>query len=561
MGARGPAGSKGNDRGLAAKKNSKLKAQLQMLSGNEMVEKDNLAKTVSRNSLYTIIYNVWYLGSRLILTPLILAHVSIEEYGLWSYCFVVLSYLALTAFGFNNTYIRYAADYRSRNENDKLNELLSTGLITMICLSLVLFPLFWLLIPWLLDLLGIDPGLHETARGLLLGTAAIFVLNFSLAGYQSILEGEQRIAMVRKIHLAASVVEIILIIIFFKAGLGVFSLLWAYIVRFSLVIVLSIFFAHRVFPFLRVGIGSYSKEALKKFAGFGTQMNLLGFLSLLINSMDRIFITRILHLEAVGLYEIGRKLPNVGMMLPGSIAGTMMPAASHLEGSSQHDRLKRVYLASTRYLIILSSMPYAFLIIFAPQIIEVWVGKGYPQSVMVMQILALGTFINLFTGMGTACVRGIGKPIYEIKYMVVSAVLILTLAPLLIHYNGITGAAWAYCIGQSVGSIYFLWMANRLFEIPWFRFIGQVLPPAVLIFVMGLPSFALCNLLWSFGKTSRWTGLGILAFTLLFYLFAIMVALNLFQKRLFSSDERQRISSLPFPTPFTGIWKRLWRPV
>ncbi|UCD32314.1 MAG: hypothetical protein JSV38_16440, partial [Desulfobacterales bacterium] len=88
-----------------------------------MAEKDDLAKTISRNSLYTVIYNVWYLGSRLILTPLILAYVTIEEYGLWSYCFVVLSYLALTAFGFNNTYIRYAADYRSRNENDKLNAL------------------------------------------------------------------------------------------------------------------------------------------------------------------------------------------------------------------------------------------------------------------------------------------------------------------------------------------------------------------------------------------------------------------------------------------------------
>jgi len=99
-----------------------------------MTEKENLAKTLSKNSLFTVIYNVWYLGSRLVLTPIILSYVTIEEYGLWSYCFVVLSYLALTAFGFNSTYIRYTADYRSRNENDKISELISTGLITMMCL-------------------------------------------------------------------------------------------------------------------------------------------------------------------------------------------------------------------------------------------------------------------------------------------------------------------------------------------------------------------------------------------------------------------------------------------
>ena len=159
---------------------------------NGSIDKENLAKTLSRNSLFTAVYNVWYLGSRLVLTPIILSYVTIEEYGLWSYCFVILSYLATTAFGFNNTYIRYAADYRSRNENEKLNELLSTGLITMVGFGAVILCGLWLLIPSLLTLLGIDTALQETARKLLLGTAAIFVLNFSLAGFQCILEGEQQ---------------------------------------------------------------------------------------------------------------------------------------------------------------------------------------------------------------------------------------------------------------------------------------------------------------------------------------------------------------------------------
>jgi O-antigen/teichoic acid export membrane protein len=242
---------------------------------NGSIDKENLAKTLSRNSLFTVIYNVWYLGSRLVLTPIILSYVTIEEYGLWSYCFVILSYLATTAFGFNNTYIRYTADYRSRNENEKLNQLLSTGLITMIGVSAVIFCVLWLLIPSLLSLLGIDTDLHETAHLLLLGTAAIFVLNSSLAGFQFILEGEQRIALVRKILLTATFIEIALIIFFFEMGFGVFALLWAFVVRLVVTIILCAFFAYRVFPFLRVSFKLYRKEALKAFWGFGNQMNLL----------------------------------------------------------------------------------------------------------------------------------------------------------------------------------------------------------------------------------------------------------------------------------------------
>jgi O-antigen/teichoic acid export membrane protein len=524
-----------------------------------MTEKENLAKTLSKNSLFTVIYNVWYLGSRLVLTPIILSYVTIQEYGLWSYCFVVLSYLALTAFGFNSTYIRYTADYRSRNENDKISELISTGLITMMCFSGVLFCIFWFVLPWLITLLGIDPGLHQTARGLLLGTAAIFVMNFSLAGFQYVLEGEQRIALVRTIHLAASVIEITLIILFFEIGLGVFALLWAYVVRLAFTIVLCVFFAYRVFPFLRVRLKLFRKEALRAFWGFGNQMNLLGLLSLLINSVDRIFITRILHLEAVGLYEIGRKLPNIGLMLPSAVAGTLMPAASHLEGSNQRERLKRLYLTSTRYLMMLSSIPYAFLIFFAPQIIETWVGPGYAASVQVMQILAFGTFINLFTGIGTACVRGIGKPRYEIQYMTVSAILILVLALPLIHRMGIPGAAWAYSLGQTVGSIYFLMLANRLFEVRGSHFLRKVLPPVVMMFALGWPVKMLGNYLWAFAEPSRWLKLAILAASGLIYAAASLLTLTILQRLFFSSDERQKISSLPIPGPLSGIWKKLWR--
>lgn len=526
---------------------------------NGSIDKENLAKTLSRNSLFTAVYNLWYLGSRLVLTPIILSYVTIEEYGLWSYCFVILSYLATTAFGFNNTYIRYTADYRSRNENGKLNELLSTGLITMIAFSAVIFCALWLLIPILLTLLGIDTALQETARKLLLGTAAIFVLNSSLAGFQFILEGEQRIALVRKILLVASVIEIALILVFFETGFGVFALLWAFVVRLAVTIVLCIFFAYRVFPFLRISLKLYRREALKAFMGFGNQMNLLGLLALLINSLDRIFITRILHLQAVGIYEIGRKLPNMGLMLPGAIAGTLMPAASHLEGSSQQQRLGRLYLASTRYLMMLSSIPYAFLILFAPQIIETWVGTGFDESVYVMQILAAGTFINLFTGIGTACARGIGKPKYEIQYMTLSTLLILATAVPLIHRLGIAGGAWAYCIGQSVGSVYFLWRSNRLFEVSWPRFLQKVLPPVVMMFAMGLPANMLCNFLWPAGDPSRWLNLAILVVVGLFYVALSLLILNIFQKRFFSSDERQKISALPIPGAFGGIWKRLWR--
>lgn len=525
-----------------------------------MNDKENIARTVSRNSLFTIIYNVWYLGSRLVLTPLILSYITIEEYGLWAYCFVVLSYLALTAFGFNNTYIRYAADYRSRGEDHKVNQLLSTGIVSMLGVGLLLFLLFLPALPFLIPVLGINPELSRTAHRLFVGTAAIFVLNFSLAGYQCVLEGEQRIALVRKIHLVASVVELILLLLFFRLGMGVFSLLWAYGIRFGLIILSTIFFAHRVFPFLSVRFRHLRLEALKAFGNFGGKMSLLGLLSLLINSVDRIFITRMLHLGPAGLYEIGRKLPNIGMMLPSAVAGTLMPAASHLEGSGLHRKLRGMYLRATRYIMLLSALPYAFLIFFAPQIIEVWVGPGYDGPARVMQILALGTLINLFTGSGTACVRGMGLPGYEIRYMAISAAMLLALTPVFIHLAGLEGAAWSYTLAQATGSIYFLFVANRLFEIPWKTFIGQTVPPVLILFAAGLPGLLLCQNIWASGAFSRWSGLFLLALFGCVHLLLAVLLLLLTRHRLLTPEEKAKLADITPPKPMIPLWSRLWSP-
>lgn len=526
----------------------------------EKNEKENLAHTISRNSLFTIIYNLWYLGSRLVLTPLILSYITIEEYGLWAYCFVILSYLALTAFGFNNTYIRYTADYRSRGEDEKVNQLISTGIFSMLGLGLLLFLLFLLILPTLIPILGIDPELTTTAHDLFVGTAAIFVLNFSLAGYQCIMEGEQKIALVRKIHLVASVVEIALLLLFFHMGMGVFSLLLAYSVRFGLIICLSLFFAHRIFPFLSVRIRHLRMEALKKFANFGGKMSVLGFLSLLINSVDRIFITRILHLESAGLYEIGRKLPNIGMMLPSAVAGTLMPAASHLEGSQQRERLRGIYLQSTRYIMILSALPYAFLIFFSSQIIEVWIGPEYHDSARVMQILALGTLVNLFTASGTACVRGMGRPGYEIQYMAISATLLLLLTPFFIHRAGFQGAAWSYTLAQTTGSLYFLHRTNGLFSIPWPRFIRMTTLPMLIAFIAGVPLYLLSDAIWAPIAPSRWIGLALLALFGLLHLIGFLLLMLFLRAHLFTAEETQKLAAFSPPAPFSSLWKHLWTP-
>ena len=521
--------------------------------------KSNLHRRVSKNSLYTALFNIWYLGTRLALVPFILSHVSIEEYGLWTYCFVILSYIGLAAFGFNTTYIRYAADYRSRNEDHKLNELLSTGLISMTLFSAVLFPILYFFASDILSLLGVGADLNRVARDLFLGSTVIFMLNFSFSGFQNILEGEQRIDLVRKIQWFASLIEIALLLIFLTKGLGVISLLWAYGTRYLIILCLNIFFAYKTFPHLRVSLSAYRREALSQFLNFGGRLQLIGFLSILNQSIDRIFIAKYLQLEAVGFYEAARKLPNIGMTLPSAVAGSMIPAAAHLQGIKQQAQINNAVLLGTRYLMIFSSFPYAALIFFAPLILETWLGKGFSEIVPVMQILAFGTFINLLSGVGTSCLRGTGDTQLETKYMSISLILLLITAPIGLHAFGLVGIASAYCFSQIVGTIYFMVLSNRMFEITRIQFFQKILCPVAVIFLSGAPFFLACHFAIDFSQISRWEASALLLSLIFGQVILVLLSLLLFKKQLLLDFEKQKLATINIALIKSKLLPKQWK--
>jgi len=54
-----------------------------------------------------------YAVTRVALPPLTLAHVGLSDYGLWATCFVLVSYLGMTASGFTLVYLRRTAQHHA----------------------------------------------------------------------------------------------------------------------------------------------------------------------------------------------------------------------------------------------------------------------------------------------------------------------------------------------------------------------------------------------------------------------------------------------------------------
>ncbi len=324
-------------------------------------------KKLAGNALSGMVAMVFYMAVRLLITPFILHHISLTEFGLWSLSFIILSYAGMGGFGVNSTYIRYTARYLAEGRENDVSKLLSTGIAYMFSFSLLFFAVLVLIMPFILERFHIDKSQQELATTIFLGTAAVFGLELTLGGLRFVINGMHEFAKEKIVTTVAGLSEIVAIVAFLFLGAGVKGLLYAF--AFKLVLETSICWAiaRSLLPSLRISWKLVSREHFRQFLGFGGKVQVLGILGIFLSVIDRMYITAILGLAAGGMFEIGRKFPSSASGISNSAFGPFLSTAAHLEGKWTEDKINPVSERIVTYFVIslaaaaLAIIPAAFL--------------------------------------------------------------------------------------------------------------------------------------------------------------------------------------------------------
>ena len=332
-----------------------------------MSRKEHAQNKLVSNAVAGMLSTVVYMLSRLLLTPVILSYLSLSEFGLWSLCFIILSYAGMGGFGVNSTYIRFAARYLAEGKEAEISKLLSTGVTYMFTFCSLFFAGLYFLMPFLMERFNVDPSQREVATTLLLGTAVVFSIELTLGGFRFIVNGMHEFTREKTVTTVAGLIEIGAIVGFLALGAGVKGLLYAFAIRLVLETLGCWFIAKSLLPSLRVSLRLFSREHLRHFFGFGGKVQILGILGIFLTAVDRMFITAISGLAAGGMFEIGRKLPSTAGGISSSSFGPILSTSAHLEGEWQSGKWKSPQERAITYLhivlitILLALVPVVFL--------------------------------------------------------------------------------------------------------------------------------------------------------------------------------------------------------
>jgi O-antigen/teichoic acid export membrane protein len=293
---------------------------------------EQVGRKLAANSAAGMVTQALHLASRIAVTPYVLAYIPLREYGLWTICFVIISYAGISAFGINNVFVKYVAEYQSRDDIDSISRLMTTGLTALTCLCAAMFAVLYFGLPWFMTRHGVDPAFGSMAGALILGSAAIFLFDIVMGAFRGMLEGMQEIALMSFLSLAAVVLEVALIFILLPAGMGVYGMLAAYAAKTVLLNVVLAALCYKRLSGLRISPAFFDKSCLRLFVVFGGKVQALGFMGIFIETFDRVVAGSMLGLEAAGLIEIGRKFPNTARGFSGAAFGPFLPAAAYLGG-------------------------------------------------------------------------------------------------------------------------------------------------------------------------------------------------------------------------------------
>ena len=251
------------------------------------------------------------------------------------------------------------------------------------------------------------------------------------------------------------------------------------------------------------GVDRAMLRRLREYVGTGVLMRISGLLS---SGLDRTLIGAWVGVAAVGVYAIPLLMvTSLGGVVTGML-GFTFPLSSELVATGQHDKLRDIYIRSSRFIAGLASIIYIPLLIFGDIFLVLWVGSDTAAKASgVLHLLVLASYLQVFAVilLNYIVVASGHIRVYTVYVLVRAGVISLGYV-LLIPWLGIEGAGVALLLGNGIEWIFFLFALRHYLLIdPRTLFRVAYLKPFLLAMIMAGSAYLLRPF------ATSWVGLGL----------------------------------------------------
>jgi O-antigen/teichoic acid export membrane protein len=421
-------------------------------------------RLLARNAALTFGSKVVPLAVAFLVIPPLVRGLGTDRFAVLTFVWLVIGYFSLFDLGLGRATTKFVAEALGKGEQENLKSLVWTSFIFHLVLGLLGAFIFVALTPLLTgQLLKIPAGISEEARKTFFLVSLSIPLLLVSSVMRGVLEADQRFDLITGVQVPAGSLVVILPYAGVLLGLGLPGIALLLIAARLAVAITYFFLCRRVFPILREGF-SFERLYVQPLFSFGGWLTVSNIISPVLAYLDRLMIGSLISMAAVTYYTAPYEILIRLMIFPTSLAAVLFPAFSSI-GSSSKELIGRLYSRSIKYLLLLMGPIVLIMILFARQILGLWLGPDFAEkSTLVFQVLAVGILLTPVQ-VSVSLIDGMGRPDITAKFYIVELLFYVPLVWLLIRSAGISGAALAWVIRAAVDTLLLLIASGRLFHI------------------------------------------------------------------------------------------------
>jgi O-antigen/teichoic acid export membrane protein len=404
--------------------------------------------------------------------PLLARHLSIEDYGIVDYFFVLGGLLAIfLIFGQDSSVARF---YYEHEDSESRKQLISQSLIFQLAGVVLFLPLLWLYSDYLIGLLISATNHVGLFKIVLLQLPFLLLINFS----QNLLKWTFSRTRFLIMSLGGTFVQVsLLLVALLYFDVGIEGVLLVSLASSAIFGALGLFFVRK---WLTVPT---QFNHLRKMLPFAIPYGVICIAGAFSPTLERTLTISLLGIESLGLYAVGVKIA----MLMGMLASAFQTAWGPFSLSLyKRDDSINIYNWVLKLFAITVCVAVLTLTLIAQPVIVLLTTERFLGAEVVVFPLAMGLAIQ-----ATSWITEMGISISKRSYLSLYAYLVEILVTLAVIFLcaplfGLFGVAFGVLSGQIVKAVTASWLAQKAYPLAW-----QYFPVAILMFfttVSGLAS-------------------------------------------------------------------------
>ena len=423
-----------------------------------------LAASIGRNTFFGVVARAAQVSTRLVTVPLVIAHLSLAGYGIWSIIVTIAAYMRFGSIGVKSAFQKYVAEATGNGNFEITNKLLSTGCAVMLALSLAgLLPIAFFSRE-LATLAGVPPEFLTSAAHSFTMLAIIMVIANVGAVYEAIVMGGHRVDLARNFSTFVTVAEGVAIVVLLHFGAGLFAM--ASVMAASEVgfIAACYIASKKIVPQIRLSADHVTKSVIRELLRFGGSYQLANVLQVLYMSIVPVAVLRIFGANASGIYALTNRLAGSALMLPDALIVPILSGAAMVFAAGSAVEVRTLITKSFKVTLALGLFPLLFIAIFGPMIVFAWTGEASSSLRLAFWLVCAAGLFQSFSTLGLVLYRASGRVLLD-NIRLVSQIVILLLIALAGSRLGFYGVLGGLAFAELFGMVFMLFALTKAFEV------------------------------------------------------------------------------------------------